>query len=104
MPGCRKGDMAVIIKDEAPLHGSSSVGRFVNVREPSPGIDGTPAWLCAAVDRGLFAVWFGGWMPGWARAAIIPDDWLKPIRGLPLGDTTSAAQPKHVEQPERVAA
>lgn len=97
MPGCRKGDMAVIVQDEPAPWGRNDVGRFVNVHEAMTGLNGTPCWRCTAVDGERMWVRFGGVLPVRSLVAIIPDDWLKPIRGLPQGTTTEAEKPVHEE-------
>lgn len=101
--GCKKGDMAVVLRDpHAPL-GLSSVGEFVDVLDLVPGLDGTPACQCTKRDRGRFAVWFGGWLPGFSKSAIIPDDWLQPIRGLPRPDTAGTHRPAALGAPREEA-
>jgi hypothetical protein len=99
MPGCRKGDMAVIFIDEPAPFGRNDVGRFVDVHEPTIGINGTACWRCTAVDGNRMWVRFGGVFPILSKVAIIPDDWLKPIRGLPLQDKTETHRPAALGAP-----
>lgn len=104
MPGCRKGDMAVIIIDEpAPFGGRNDVGRFVDVHEAMIGLNGTPCWRCTAVDGQRMWVRYAGVLPVRSLVAIIPDDWLKPIRGLPQQHATDTHRPAALGAPREAA-
>lgn len=104
MSGCRSGDMAVIVFDEpAPFGGRNDVGRFVDVHEAMPGLNGTPCWRCTAVDGERMWVRFGGVLPARSLVAIIPDDWLKPIRGLPQQHKADTHRPAALGAPHEAA-
>lgn len=85
---CKPGDMAVILRD--PNFNGRDVGCFVEVLEPGATLGD---WSCRSKGRKLahFLSILGMNLPfGRSREVDIPDAWLKPIKGLPVCESTQA--------------
>lgn len=98
---CKPGDLAKMVECGIP----AAVGLIVEVLE-SAGLDPYygptygPVWLCKAISGAKSD--HGYCMPG--EGSIIPDAWLRPIRGLDCGDEVTDSQPVPLPQIEKVSA
>lgn len=90
---CKPGDLAFIIKSNAP----ENLGLFVDVIRPFngvidapyPGSEVGPLWLCRARGAICYTSTIGD-MKLYEREGYIPDNKLHPVRGLRAGNSRDA--------------
>jgi hypothetical protein len=93
MTNVKTGDLAILIKDERP----ENIGAIVEVgkrdydwRLPGPG----PYWHCTTTGRPLVTLCLVDLQYRMCTEVLCPDDYLRPISGIPDGDVT--ARPKEI--------